>query len=241
MVDKFGAIVATDNNLTDNPAFADTAGDNYQLLSASPCIDAGTPDTTGLNIGTTDLAGNARVAGSAIDMGAYEFDATLPVTLIKFTGKLQNGTADLQWQTGLEDNFTTFELQRSTDGKTYSIVAVLNAKGDNSHYTASVPQTASTAYYRLKMIKGNNLFTFSPVITLTQSGKNLLDVYPNPAKDYIKINTSYAGIAGIYNSSGILRRTITLMAGINKIDVGDLASGIYFIVSGNNKIKFIKQ
>jgi hypothetical protein len=66
-------------NITGNPLFL--GGDDihnplyYSLSSASPCIDAGTPDTTGLSLLPYDLAGNVRVWNSVIDMGCYEFGA----------------------------------------------------------------------------------------------------------------------------------------------------------------------
>ncbi|MBL7149586.1 MAG: T9SS type A sorting domain-containing protein, partial [Candidatus Cloacimonetes bacterium] len=53
----------------------------YQLTELSPCIDSGTPDTTGLYLPPWDLLYNHRVwdgdgNGSAIiDMGAYEYGA----------------------------------------------------------------------------------------------------------------------------------------------------------------------
>jgi hypothetical protein len=42
------------------------------LQDLSPCVNAGIPDTTGLNLPEFDLAGNPRVYGGRIDMGAYE-------------------------------------------------------------------------------------------------------------------------------------------------------------------------
>ncbi len=55
------------------PEFADTANKDFTLLPHSPAIDSG--DTSGIMhfLGTVDLAGNARVVGIAVDMGAYEF------------------------------------------------------------------------------------------------------------------------------------------------------------------------
>ncbi|HXU26410.1 MAG TPA: T9SS type A sorting domain-containing protein [Bacteroidia bacterium] len=68
------------NNIDVNPLFVSpSAGNginfnglvaNWALQSASICINAGNPSGT---YPSTDLAGNPRVFGSSIDMGAYEF------------------------------------------------------------------------------------------------------------------------------------------------------------------------
>ena len=57
-------------NITNAPSFASLDGGNYRLQIFSPCIDAG---NNSLVVGDTDLDGNPRIAGSAVDMGAYEF------------------------------------------------------------------------------------------------------------------------------------------------------------------------
>ena len=45
----------------------------YSLSAGSPCIDAGTPDTSMLDLPPYDLAGNQRVWNNIIDMGAFEY------------------------------------------------------------------------------------------------------------------------------------------------------------------------
>ncbi len=50
---------------------------DFQLSGSSPCIDAGQTDYHPVSI-THDLAGNHRVTGGAIDMGAYEADKASP-------------------------------------------------------------------------------------------------------------------------------------------------------------------
>lgn len=65
------------SNLDAAPLFA--GGGNihdplyYTLSAASPCIDSGTPDISGLDLPPYDLAGNWRVWNGRIDMGCYEY------------------------------------------------------------------------------------------------------------------------------------------------------------------------
>lgn len=58
--------------LSVDPLFADSASGNFQLADGSPCINAGNPDTAGLGLPELDLAGNPRLFGIRVDMGAYE-------------------------------------------------------------------------------------------------------------------------------------------------------------------------
>jgi predicted outer membrane repeat protein len=76
-----GGNQAGTGNINEDPLFEGAGDHPYQITSGSPCIDAGTPDTTGLNLPLTDLIGNFRIwdgdgdGVERIDMGAYEFDA----------------------------------------------------------------------------------------------------------------------------------------------------------------------
>jgi hypothetical protein len=44
----------------------------YDLQQISPCINAGDPATTTIQVGTTDLRGGTRIADGRVDIGAYE-------------------------------------------------------------------------------------------------------------------------------------------------------------------------
>ena len=60
-------------NFDSIPGFVDTINGDYQLMLHSPSINMGDPDTTGLHLPSFDLAGNNRIIGGRIDMGAYEY------------------------------------------------------------------------------------------------------------------------------------------------------------------------
>lgn len=225
-----------------NPNPAPFVGGDYSLHGASPCINTGTPDTTGLHIGNTDIAGGPRIMGSLIDMGAYESpQGALPVKLISFQGKLQNGIAELSWQTGVEDDLTRFELEKSTSGKNFVRVATITGRGNNSTYVEHVAQMEPISYYRLKLDDDNDKNKFSNVVRLAQTALTHLFVYPNPAKDYININAASTGTIYIYNATGVLVAQKALQVGLNKLDIKALSAGVYVVKVGGTALRFVKQ
>lgn len=70
---------AGEGNFDDDPLFLDQGPHPFALAEGSPCIDAGTPDTTDLKLPTLDLMGGVRIAGGRVDVGAYEWSATAGV------------------------------------------------------------------------------------------------------------------------------------------------------------------
>lgn len=81
-----GAIFYTgiyQNNIDTMPFFvASSAGSgigyngvtaDWSLHLGSPCINTGKPDTISLGLPSTDKAGNLRISGGRIDIGAYEY------------------------------------------------------------------------------------------------------------------------------------------------------------------------
>jgi hypothetical protein len=62
--------VGQNHNLNVEPAFADTAHDDYRLLPSSPVIDAG--NSTQPGIPAVDLDGQPRIQNGRVDIGAYE-------------------------------------------------------------------------------------------------------------------------------------------------------------------------
>ncbi len=76
-----GTIFWLEGNIDADPSFVGSGGHPFALQQASPCIDAGTPDTAGLGLPPWDILGCCRIwdgdgNGSAVvDMGAYEYGA----------------------------------------------------------------------------------------------------------------------------------------------------------------------
>lgn len=77
-------LVGTDGNigLSTSPFKGGNDADSLSLIESSTCIDAGT--TSGVTVLAMDILGNHRVAGTNIDLGAYEYGST-PITTGLFT------------------------------------------------------------------------------------------------------------------------------------------------------------
>jgi hypothetical protein len=87
-----GTVNWLEGNKDDDPQFIGVGVDPYALSDESPCIDAGTPDTSGLNLPQFDILLNKRFWDgngdgiATVDMGAYEY------------GSIPVGTGDLRFQ-----------------------------------------------------------------------------------------------------------------------------------------------
>lgn len=70
---------------------------------------------------------------------------------------------------------------------------------------------------------------------------SLLQVYPNPAQDYIRVtNTGNGQTYTLYSAEGRVLTTGTLASADAQIDVSTLSKGLYVIRISNSSLKFMK-
>jgi hypothetical protein len=70
VADAGGVVIDRGGNQSAPPQFVDARGGNYAETAASPTIGAGLAEA---DSGPLDLAGNPRVLGGGVDIGAFEF------------------------------------------------------------------------------------------------------------------------------------------------------------------------
>jgi len=126
-INNNGTLNWGEGNIDEDPMFVGGDPFSYELLPGSPCIDAGTPDTTELNLPPYDLAGYPRIYNGRIDIGAYEYQGSAvekPDT--SFINKLylfQNTPNPFTNET--EILFITADYERVKD----YILSIYNVKG----------------------------------------------------------------------------------------------------------------
>jgi len=165
-----------------------------------------------------------------------------PVTITGFSGNLSGGTANFGWNSGVEANFNHYTLEKSLDGKTFAAVQEIAAKGSNQIYQASVVQQEAKAYYRLKLVEQTGDFSYyENVLTLESKTAETINLYPNPANDYIKVSVPEKGALLIYDAAGKVVLSRQLAAGETRVNIASLAAGIYYAVYKGQKISFVKR
>lgn len=190
--------------------------------------------------------------------GAGVVGLALPVHLLDFTGRLENNTAVLSWQTAEEINSSVFEIERSYDGQVFSKIGTVAAAGNSSatnnySYTDRYI-TQKINYYRLKMIDKDGHFEYSTTILLNSTFNTLpFSILTNPVHN--SLDMQFGNIPGGHTEIRLLditgrllqRWTETVDAG-QRIRIplnGSISQGIYTVqvVQGNNQFvgKIIKE
>jgi hypothetical protein len=186
----------------------------------------------------------------------------LPLKLLSFTAIVKDTHPDLNWTTATEDNLSHFVIQKSDDGKSFTDVGVVFAKGSGTEKTnyeflddkTSTKQTI--VYYRLCSIDKDGKIEYSETRILRFGNESIQTVsvltYPNPANNELKITipASWQNKQVRYelfsnNGQAVIRNDITNSSQTETINVSKLAPGFYIarITCGNEvaQQKIIKQ
>ncbi|HZK62745.1 MAG TPA: DUF4082 domain-containing protein, partial [Puia sp.] len=112
----------------------------------------------------------------------------LPVTLLNFTATKQGSDdALLKWTTTMEENNKGFEILRSTDASSWTVVGFVAGAGNsqtpiNYQYTDK-NLSSGTYYYKLRQVDYDNNSVFSKIAQVTIDGGLMLELLqnrPNP-------------------------------------------------------------
>lgn len=124
--------------------------------------------------------------------GAGIPDVPLPISLLRFEGRLDNNNAVLNWTTSFEDGNKGFEVDRSFDGTHFSRIGFVPSAGNSNtehSYSFTDPSlTRDTNYYRLKQVDLDDRFTYSKVVLIRDPHVTpSFTVLPNPFNDQLDI------------------------------------------------------
>lgn len=118
-------------------------------------------------------------------------DAALPLSLLSFSGRIQQNNVLLQWQTQNESNIKSFEIERSTDANLFERIGTVLpknsvAKNSYSFLAQNIYWNTPVKFYRLKIVDADGQFRYSNTIKLKNKVSDL-SIFPNPVTDIVTI------------------------------------------------------
>lgn len=227
-------VSAGDVSLSD--VFADPLAGDYSIKKHSAVVNKGSNALfPGLDANTKDLAGNPRLAGLTIDLGAYEnSDGALPVRWISFTVRLNDDHRGvLDWKVD-QTNVSGYQIERSSNARDfYSIGTVSGSSEGIALYSFTDPEAAmGTVYYRIRQTDLDGTYSYSRVVSVSGPQVVRLMAYPNPVKSHVNIELgpSYMGSrVSLVNAAGIVLQRIEVKDQILTLDLRRYESGVYLL------------
>lgn len=160
----------------------------------------------------------------------------VPVHLLSFTGQPDAKGVLLNWKVENELNFSYYGVEYSTDGRQFSQVGSVAAKGAAGYSFLHTNPVIGNNYYRLKLVDKDGLYNYSQVIDIN-FGESVIKVYPNPFSSSLNIslNTNINGknIIRVLDLGGKQLMEKTFAGGNITLDVSNLASGTYLVQVNN--------
>lgn len=224
--------------ITRLPGFTMTAGQTFTFVTGG--------SVTGTFSSVTWPAGVTGTITYTATTAVINVATVLPLSLINFSGHAVNSQVVLDWETANEKNTRSFDAERSTDGKRFSMLHTVTAAGSGNNLYQAIDKepAAGNNYYRLKMMDHDGAFTYSKVIMVSFDSKAGLQIAPVPATDYISITLKETALAGqraaIYNAAGVMVSELTLQP-VMHLDISKWATGVYTIKTNNAAYRFIKK
>lgn len=160
--------------------------------------------------GSLDVSGNGDAGGSGEmyigEEGCDDWDgpggctegAVLPVELLAFDGAYQDGSVELDWSTGSEDQNDHFKVERAGSNASFETVGSVEGAGTTQRtqeyrFIDNDIDVVGTVYYRLVQVDRNGEREIhGPIAVKVEAGKNEdLKVHPNPIQDRAIVKSSH--------------------------------------------------
>lgn len=164
---------------------------------------------------------------------------TLPVKLVGFNATKVNQNVLLTWTTLSEQNNKGYEIQRSADGKHWSMIGFIHSKAETGKSAESIDYTFTDMaplngvhFYRLKQIDLDQRFEYSEIRKFSFARTSSIAIYPNPVQTVVNISglelNDVIRLSSL--SSGKVLKTIEANNKTIAIEMNSLPNGMYLIL-----------
>lgn len=129
----------------------------------------------------------------------FRQSTVVPVSIVSVKAIQQNRDIRVEWKVASQVNVARYEVERSTDGRTFTKVAEQTAANTDLYNWLDASVANGTHFYRIRAVDQNGTFRYSSVVkVVVGSGKAGITVSPNPLTGNF-VNLQYSNMeAGKY-------------------------------------------
>ncbi len=173
---------------------------------------------------------------------AISKQTSLPIGLVFVDASLVNNTPYLQWRNNNNLLASSYNVERSTDGRVYSTIKTIGAGTRNINdysFTDNSVGTSGVVYYRIKEILKDGSISYGKTISLYIKDNTMqVGINPNPVRDNLSVTIdnvdATTATVSIINSCGqvCINQKIAIHAGSNSLPVNTIAKllkGVYVL------------
>jgi hypothetical protein len=181
-----------------------------------------------------------------ITMQVSYMNIPVPLTLGEFTTNISGNIVTNKCIMYEEEENAKIILQRSIDAKVWENIKTVPVHyfvGERNYEILDKLQYTGVYYYRLELVHATESITYSKInmVNYKTDTKNI--AYPNPA-------TSFVYISDVSNKDGFALYTMlgekittpyTYLNGLLQLNLKDLRTGNYFLVTAGKRLNIVKQ
>lgn len=212
---------------------------SYSATSSTPTAQL-FEETSGV-FSTVNITGRVSFSGGSgqerprfwIRLGTL---VVLPVRIVGWSLSTTQEMHTLRWQVEQENAIEYYEIERSTDGRSFIPVGRVSAKnnGGNEVYQFHSPSSGNhRVFYRLKTVEVGGRYRYSEILIREPvTGRTGFRFYPNPAKGSLVIQREKdeAGTLQVIHMHGKICLQKTLASQSERISLDGLAPGVYLLI-----------
>jgi hypothetical protein len=175
----------------------------------------------------------------------------LPVELIAFDAKCENGNVNLHWSTASEHNNDFFTIQRSLDATNWEDITSSDGAGNSSQLLQynwlDTESIREPRYYQLKQTDFDGSFKYSEIAYLKNclATENTLTIIPNPASEFVQfsLNNDEINHFQVFDSQGKLatEQFFDIHTSFYDLAISSFHPGIYVVHVSSNSESYVSK
>ncbi len=216
------------------PANATVAnsGDLYRVVVATSLTNL-----SDINCRSTDPT-------TIVTLNVINCGPPLETKITSFSGKVTGSKASLKWTTNNEDGMLYYDVEKSTNGSSFTTIATVNGYNDpgavqNNYSFADPVDIADKAHYRIKMRNADNQVNYSRILELSKEPESFAFVSViNPFTNTLFFDVASAkdgtakAVLTDYFGTAVKTKVIEIHSGVNQMtfeNTSALPAGIYIL------------